>query len=113
MNNNSEEQIFSFDDLKKVLIDPWHVIVIDAICGYIYISTYGTEECEIIEQLQLSPEVDSQLSDLIDDGIIYYDSFGVIEPLAMPHFCDIWREYAYGPQVNSARLKAKELGLIE
>lgn len=113
MNMQSEQIFFSFDDLKIILKDPWRVIVIDVICDETYISTYGTGEYEIIEQFQLTQEVYSQLSDLIKDEIIYYDSFGEIAPLAMPHFCDIWREDSYGPQVNSARLKAKELGLIE
>jgi hypothetical protein len=110
----SEIEWLSFDVLKKILIDPWRVIVVEPLTGRLFISTYGGDEYEIIKQIDVDNNTYNMLSELADEGVIYFDSFGQVDiEIINPHFFDIWRGEVYGKQPNHTVSKSIELGLAE
>lgn len=107
----------NFEEVKEVLIDPWHVLVVDALGGNYAICTYGEGEsnCEIVEEVEVDNDTAEQLSLLSDAEVIYYDSLdtdSIKQRMPMAHFFDLFREYAYGKQPDDAYAKALSLGLV-
>jgi hypothetical protein len=103
-----------FEDVKKLLIDPWHVLVVDSLCDTTLICTYGQHVYDIIEEVDVDNDATEKLSNLADENVIFYDAFNVKEVkgiMACPHFFELWREDAYGPQPDEAYEKATSLGL--
>lgn len=104
----------NFEDVKKLLIDPWHVLVVDPLSDQTLICTYGQQVYDIIEEVDVDNDATEQLSNLADENVIFYDTFDVKEVkqiMACPHFYELWREDAYGPQTDQAYEKATSLGL--
>lgn len=103
-----------FEDIKKLLIDPWHVLVVDSFVGNTAICTYGQCVYEIVEEVDIDSDASEQLNKLQEKQVVYYDSLNcetLIPTFAMPHFFDLWREDAYGHQPDEAYEKAKAMGL--
>jgi len=104
----------NFEDVKSLLIDPWHVLVVDALGDAMFISTYGQQVFNIVEEVELDIEAHEHLMNLVDENVIWYNTFDVDEikqRFATPHFFDLWREDAYGEQPDEAYTKATEMGL--
>lgn len=102
----------SMDDVKEILRDPWHALVVEPLTGEVFITTYGSTVIEIVEGVRLEAGVSEWLENLSEEDCIYYGSFDEISPAIInPHIFDVWREDVYGEQSISAALKAKELGL--
>ncbi len=68
-----------FEDVKKFLIDPWHVLVVDSLCDTTLICTYGQHVYDIIEEVYVDNDATEQLSNLTDENVIFYDAFNVKE----------------------------------
>jgi len=102
----------NFEGLKELLIDPWHVLVIEALSCETFICTYGEQIYDIIEEVHLDHDLFEQLNTLEDEKIIYSSGFDELKDrLAIPSMVDLWREDAYGPQPDEAYEKAKSMGL--
>ena len=104
----------NFEDVKSLLIDPWHVLVVDALGDAMFICTYGQQVYNIEEEVELYSDAHEHLMNLVDENIIWYNTFDVDEIkqiFATPHFFDLWREDAYGPQPDEAYANATAIGL--
>lgn len=102
----------SFNDLKELLIDPWHVLAIEALSCETFICTYGMQVFDIIEKVHLDNGLFEQLISLEEEKIIYSCEFPEVKDrLPLPSMVDLWREDAYGPQPDKAYEKAKSMGL--
>ena len=110
----SDSNNLSLDDLTEVLQDPCRVLVVEPLTGAQFITTYGSNEIEIIKKVSLERAVNEKLMNLADEKVIYYGSIDEItHTILNPHFFDIWREDAYGKQPELAATKAQELSLVD
>jgi hypothetical protein len=104
----------NFEDVKKLLIDPWHVLVVDSLSNETVICTYGEKIYDVVEEVTIDNELSNQLNILVEENVIFYDSLDDEElknRLPNPHFFELWREDAYGPQPDIAYEKAAAMGL--
>jgi hypothetical protein len=109
----SQRQL-NLEEIKELLIDPWHILVVDTLSNEMVICTYGKGVYDIVEEISVDHEIAGLLVKLEEESVIFYDSLddeALKQKVPTAHFFDIWRESAYGPQPNEAKLKAVELGL--
>jgi hypothetical protein len=105
-------RVLNFEDVKALLKDPWHTLLVEVLSAETYITTFGQGVYDITEQVMLDDEADEQLRNLENDGVIYYGRLNDLsETLPLAHFFDAWREDAYGAQQDEAYVKAVELGI--
>ncbi|MFT6508316.1 MAG: hypothetical protein ACJAUK_002431 [Colwellia polaris] len=104
----------NFEDIKKLLIDPWHVLVVDSLVGNTAICQCGEGVYNIVEEVDIDSEASEYLNKLEDERVVFYGSLNceaLAPEFSMPHFFDLWREEAYGLQPDEAYEKAKKIGL--
>lgn len=108
----------NFEEVKRLLIDPWNFLVVEVLSGEFYICRFCNGEPEILEQVILDDHASEKLDELSEENVIVYDSIHNYESMSslsnmLPwaHFYDIFRKYGYGVQPSDAYEKAKLLGL--
>ncbi len=104
----------NFEDVKKVLKDPLHILVVEVLSCETFICSSGQGIYDIVEEVYIDSDISEQLISLEEEKVIFYHSLNDDElknRLTMPHFFELWREDIYGHQPDEAYKKAKLMGL--
>lgn len=109
-NQNKPIRRLSMTELKNIIRDPWHIIVIEPLGGDTFISTYGEGIYDLVEEVNI---IDSEEhEEWANNGLIYCSRFSQGDFFIDGcQFYDEWREDAYGRQDDKAHALALELGI--
>jgi hypothetical protein len=104
----------NLEDIKNLLKDPEHILVVDAMSCENYIYTSGQRMNKMVEQIHIDNGTSEQLQELVEANVIFYGGLvnsELKDKLAVPQFYDLWYEDIYGPQPDEGYQKAKLMGL--
>jgi hypothetical protein len=104
----------NLEDIKNLLKDPEHILVVDAMSCEDYIYTSGQRMNKMVEQIHIDNGTSEQLQELVEANVIFYGGLvnnELTDKLAVPQFYDLWYEDIYGPQPDEGYQKAKFMGL--
>ena len=106
-------RLLSFENIKELLIDPWHVLILEENTSKYFISTYGEHIYNIVEEVTIAPDFTYLLEKLVGDKVIYFASFCSPDDTLVSNssFFELWREDAYGRQPDEAYEIALNMGL--
>jgi len=104
----------NLEDIKILLRDPEHLLVVEVLSCENFIYTSGQENNEMIEEVYINQDASEHLEELIEQNVIFYGGLNnhkIKDKLAVPQFYDLWHENIYGIQPNEGYQKAKSMGL--
>lgn len=104
----------NLEDIKNLLKDPEHVLVVETLSCENFIYTSGHEYYEMVEEIRIDNDTSEQLEKLVEENVIFYGGVVIDElkdKLAVPHFYDLWYEDIYGPHPDEGYQKAKSMEL--
>lgn len=113
MIQNSKARKLSFEEIKELLRDPFRVLVEDQ--GSLSVCNYGQGNFDVIEDVDINPEMYSYIQYLAGANIVHKGTFqnNVSPDTKIASFFDIHRGDIYGNQTDDAYELAVSLELAE